>query len=225
MVRPRLLIMVVLVCVLTTLLSQLGMLHSDFLGLSVPLAATRHLSGVPSDAASRCFGAWQARALGEGATSIVAVNANRTTSLRGVLPSWLAVRGVSEVVLVEWGSPAEGSVLSSRSAEVLGLRAALADPRVRLVRAPRETEWNLARAYNLAVQMSRGETILKAGADTRTLRLSLSLSLTLPAPLARSRRWTPTHGSRPSSSSGSLWARASSCAAAVTARPTRTVAT
>ena len=42
-----------------------------------------------------------------------------------------------------------------------------AGPRVRLVRAPWETAWTLARAYNLAAQFARGATLLKVDADTR----------------------------------------------------------
>ena len=53
------------------------------------------------------------------------------------------MRGLHELVLVDWGSAPP---------LVLG-----ADPRLRLVRAPREREWNLARAYNLAAQFARGE--------------------------------------------------------------------
>ena len=86
---------------------------------------------------------------------------------------------MSEVVLAEWGSPAEGSVLSSRSAEV-GLRAALADPRVRSCA-------HRARPNELLGVPTRGADVSRrddpqGGRHTRTLRLSLSLSLTLPAP-------------------------------------------
>ena len=47
--------------------------------------------------------------------------------------------------------------------------------RVRLVSAPFEHEWNLARAYNLAARVATGHTLLKVDSDTylnpRFLRL------------------------------------------------------
>ena len=64
----------------------------------------------------------------------------------------LAAVRLHELVLVDWGSAPP---------LVLG-----ADPRLRLVRAPREREWNLARAYNLAAQFARGEYLLKVDSDT-----------------------------------------------------------
>ena len=38
--------------------------------------------------------------------------------------------------------------------------------RLRLVVAPLESEWNLARAYNLAAQVARGAVLLKVDSDT-----------------------------------------------------------
>jgi hypothetical protein len=72
-----------------------------------------------------------------------------------VLPSWLVVRGVSEILILEWGN----------ADAPLGPRLPR-DSRVRLVRAPLEREWNLARAYNLALQLARSERILKVDSDT-----------------------------------------------------------
>lgn len=77
---------------------------------------------------------------------------DRTAALLRVLPSWLAVHELDEIVLVDWGSPTPLQ------------RAQLPlDARLRLVTAPHEREWNLARAYNLAAQFARGAVLLKVG--------------------------------------------------------------
>lgn len=88
--------------------------------------------------------------------SLIAVSSNRTASLRRVLPSWVALQGVDELLLLDWAShpPLHTSLNPPK------------DRRLRLVSAPFETEWNLARAYNLAIQLARGELLLKLDADT-----------------------------------------------------------
>ena len=147
------------------LLQQLGWFHTGGAGLPLwprPLVRTV-LAGVPADGAERCFGA----ARGDG-TSLIAVSSNRTASLASVLPSWLAVRGLLEVVVVDWGSEPPLSLewlltLSGTNAS----SNASSGPRVRLVRARWETAWTLSRAYNLAAQFARGATLLKVDADTR----------------------------------------------------------
>ena len=88
------------------------------------------------------------------AVSLVAVVRDRAESLLRVLPSWARVAGVGELVLVDWGSSPPLRV---------ALRAhAFSDARLRLVHAPHEREWNLARAYNLAAMFARGETLTVA---------------------------------------------------------------
>ena len=147
------------------LLQQLGWFHTGGAGLPLwprPLVRTV-LAGVPADGAERCFGT----ARGDG-TSLIAVSSNRTASLASVLPSWLAVHGLLEVVVVDWGSEPPLSLewlltLSGANAS----SSASPGPRVRLVRARWETAWTLSRAYNLAAQFARGTTLLKVDADTR----------------------------------------------------------
>ena len=148
------------------LLQQLGWFH-DGSGAGLPLwprpVVRTVLAGVPADGAERCFGT----ARGEGA-SLIAVSSNRTASLASVLPSWLAGHGLLEIVVVDWGS--EPPLSLERLLTLEGANAssgASAGPRVRLVRAPWETAWTLARAYNLAAQFARGATLLKVDADTR----------------------------------------------------------
>ena len=91
------------------------------------------LSSLPPVVIARCLRGDPS--LPAGATSLVAVCANRTASLLSVLPSWLAVRGVHEILILEWG-PAD---------EALSARLPRGYARVRLVRAPAEREWKLAR--------------------------------------------------------------------------------
>ena len=79
---------------------------------------------------------------------IVAVR-DRHAALSRALPSWLAVDGLDELVIVDWGSSAP---LAPHVPD---------DPRIRLVVAPLEPEWTLSRAYNLAAQVARGAQLLK----------------------------------------------------------------
>ena len=89
------------------------------------------------------------------AVGIIAAAANRSESLLRVIPSWLATNEVSEVVLVDLVAVAAVSSLPLPT-----------DPRLRIVRAAGEFEWNLARAYNLALQLSNAEIVLKVDSDT-----------------------------------------------------------
>ena len=101
-----------------------------------------------------CFGA-----SGVGLThSLIVVVRDRSDALLRVLPSWLRVEGLEELVLVDWGShPTVASVLRQHG---------VADARLRQAAAPLESEWNLARAYNLAAQLAHGEVLLKVDSDT-----------------------------------------------------------
>jgi hypothetical protein len=137
----------VVVLVALGLLNQVGVLNA---GMRAPARARFQF---PSDVFTVCAGSVPSTRVD---VSIVVASCNRTASLLRVLPSWLALRGVAEVVMLDWGS-----LPPLRHA----LPAAL-DPRVRVIRAPLEREWNLARAYNLAIQLARGEIILKLDSDT-----------------------------------------------------------
>ena len=89
-------------------LNQAGILHLElhaswpgglaFLGQAGP----RALSGLPPGSAQICFG--PSAALPAGSTSLIAVSGNRSDALARALPGWLAVRGLHELVLVDWGS-------------------------------------------------------------------------------------------------------------------------
>ena len=139
--------------VLIGLLLQIGVLHSiaPLERLFLPIDDGRSLlNGVPPDLFARCAASQQRVAVG-----IIAAAANRSESLLRVIPSWLATNEVSEVVLVDWSSSPPVSSLPLPT-----------DPRLRIVRAAGEFEWNLARAYNLALQLSNAEIVLKVDSDT-----------------------------------------------------------
>ena len=137
----------VVVVVVFGLLNQVGLLNSSF------QTAVETSLELPAAVKSRCTGTAPPSAVG---VSIVAVSCNRTASLLRVLPTWLALRGVAEVLLLDWAS--EPAVHASLPTPL--------DPRVRLVRAPFETEWNLARAYNLAISLASRDVVLKLDSDT-----------------------------------------------------------
>ena len=104
--------------------------------------AAGQLCGVTPALREHCFGS--ARDDGSIQTSLVVVVRDRAEALLHVLPSWLQVQGLDELVLVDWGSrPGLASVLRRRGP---------ADTRLRQIAAPLEAEWNLGRAYNLAVR-------------------------------------------------------------------------
>lgn len=86
--------------------------------------------------------------------SIVAACQNRHSSLRKVLPTWLAIQSVRQIVLVDWSSnPPLQSVIPH------------IDPRLHIIRVQNESSWVLSRAYNLAANYSICATILRVDCD------------------------------------------------------------
>lgn len=94
--------------------------------------------------------------------TIVAACKDRATALEASLPSWRGVKGVTEIVLVDYGSqdPSEMSSL------VKGLpgNPNVAEVHVRMT--SKEAQWSISRAYNLAASLASGRTIVKADCDT-----------------------------------------------------------
>jgi hypothetical protein len=88
--------------------------------------------------------------------SLVAACRGRHEALRRTLPTWLALRHVNEVVIVDWSSepPLEGIVR-----EITG------NPRVKVVRVEGERDWVLSRAYNLAVGVAGRAEIVRTDCD------------------------------------------------------------
>lgn len=109
----------------------------------------------------------------DGGVAIVAACMNRQDTLRKVLPTWLAVDGVSHIVIVDWGSmPPLRSIVRPKR-----------DARVSLVRVYPEPAWVLSRAYNLAVNSTSCRHIVRTDCD-----YELSSDLLLAHDLNRTRR-------------------------------------
>lgn len=89
--------------------------------------------------------------------SIVTACKNRNDNLARVLPTWLALDDVSEVIIVDWTSdPPVQDTLSAQN---------LSDSRLRIIRVEDETEWCLSYAFNTGFRLARFDRILKADAD------------------------------------------------------------
>ncbi|GAB0498150.1 hypothetical protein MMPV_009491 [Pyropia vietnamensis] len=146
-------------------------------GLTMRLAAGKEAGSVPG-------------------TSLIAACMNRQDTLRKVLPSWAAVKGVDEVVLVDWSS---SPPLADVVADVLP-----GEDRVRVIRVEGEAQWVLSRAYNLA-----------AGASSRTNLLRVDCDYSLETNfLARHVLPPPSSSGSPSSDGGGSTATESSAARA-----------
>ena len=92
--------------------------------------------------------------------AILAACRDRLPFIRSALPTWLAVDGVAEIVVVDWTSQvplAEDPVIRSM-AEM--------DPRVHIVRVEGETSWALSRAVNVALRMASAERMIKLDCDS-----------------------------------------------------------
>ena len=92
--------------------------------------------------------------------SLVTAVMNRNDQLTKSLTNWLQVKGVEEVVVVDWSS--EPGVISSVLEPYPQLRD---DPRITVITVPRQTRWVLTRACNLAAFHSRGQYIMKLDSD------------------------------------------------------------
>eukprot|EP00178_Gracilaria_changii_P001045 TRINITY_DN1145_c0_g1_i4.p1 TRINITY_DN1145_c0_g1~~TRINITY_DN1145_c0_g1_i4.p1 ORF type:complete len:858 (+),score=111.63 TRINITY_DN1145_c0_g1_i4:4972-7545(+) len=94
----------------------------------------------------------------EQGVSVVAACKDRSQSLLQALPTWLAARGVHQVVLVDWSSsPTIASVLPSHVRR---------NPKLLLVTVQQQPQWILSTAYNLAVRIASRSTIMKLDCDT-----------------------------------------------------------
>lgn len=90
-------------------------------------------------------------------TSLIAACRNRQDSLRKVLPSWAAVEGVDELVLVDWSS---SPPLADVVADTLP-----GEHRMRVLRVEEESQWVLSRAYNLAAGAATRADLLRVDCD------------------------------------------------------------
>lgn len=107
-------------------------------------------------------------------TSLVSACMDRLSSLQKSLPTWLAVEGLDEIVLVDWGN--EESVLPH--VEMLYHETKLPVeklPAVVHVSVPFERKWVLSRAFNLGLAVSKGKFIIKADCDSLLVKNFLQL--------------------------------------------------
>lgn len=87
--------------------------------------------------------------------SIVAACMNRHETLAKVLPTWLAVRGVDEIVIVDWTSdPPLRSIVNLEQ-----------DSRLSLYRVNKESSWVLSRAYNVALNSTKCDYVIRTDCD------------------------------------------------------------
>lgn len=87
--------------------------------------------------------------------AIVAACMNRQGTLAKVLPTWLSVEGVHEVVIVDWCSdPPLKSIVQPEK-----------DPRLNLYRVNSEKSWVLSRAYNLALNKTKSNYVIRTDCD------------------------------------------------------------
>ncbi|CDF33884.1 unnamed protein product [Chondrus crispus] len=95
--------------------------------------------------------------LKEGVTLIAACK-DRASTLAKAVKSWTAVRGVHEVLLVDWSSDPPISYFTSKEL--------LDGERFTLVRVVGQTDWVLSRAYNLAARLASYSKLIKVDCDT-----------------------------------------------------------
>jgi hypothetical protein len=100
---------------------------------------------------------WSNPADGHSVT-VVAACKDRQETLRHAAESWRFVRGVSEIVLFDFGSAVALSSVISPSL--------LQDRRLVLASSTRQNGWILSRAYNAAIQLASSAIVLKVDCDT-----------------------------------------------------------
>lgn len=89
--------------------------------------------------------------------SIFSVSMNRTHNLIPAIETWVACKGVDEVVIVDWASTPP--LLDALPPHILS------NPKVILIRVSNEDKWVLTVAFNLAARMTTKDKILKVDAD------------------------------------------------------------
>ncbi|GAB0490953.1 hypothetical protein MMPV_002195 [Pyropia vietnamensis] len=96
--------------------------------------------------------------------SIVGVCMNRGSTLETSLTSWLAVKDVDEVVLVDWSSEPPLQAVVDKVVAAAPSSAA-AKRRLKVIRVEGETAWVLSRAYNLGIGASSYDKVLRTDCD------------------------------------------------------------
>lgn len=85
--------------------------------------------------------------------SLVTACKNRNECLKAVLPSWLSLKEVSEIIVVDWSSDTPLEDLKN------------IDRRIKVVRVENEKYYTPSQANNLGIQLSTGKNILRVDVD------------------------------------------------------------
>lgn len=88
--------------------------------------------------------------------SLVAVCMGRPETLKQTAKSWLNVKDVKEIILVDWSSPVPLEPI---------VRSIPGGERVRVIRVDGEETWVLSRAYNLAVRAASYANVIRTDCD------------------------------------------------------------
>lgn len=88
-------------------------------------------------------------------TSIVTAVKNRNENLRKTVPSWLKVRDVDEIIIVDWNS----------DEKVAPLFEDIDDPRLKIIRLEGYDGWRTCRAFNLAMRCATYDKMLRLDSD------------------------------------------------------------
>lgn len=90
--------------------------------------------------------------------SLIAACKDRTLTLSQAIWSWMSVRGIDEVVLVDWSS--NPAIIDDLPEEMLRFK------KMTLVRVTGQSDWVLSRAYNLAARVASYTRLMKVDCDT-----------------------------------------------------------
>lgn len=96
-----------------------------------------------------------AKAASKNGTSIACCCMDRNKNLLSSLGYWLKVKGVSEIVIVDWSS----------KEQLLNDIEAINDDRIKLIRVDGMLRWVLSWAYNLAISLTSYDKVLKIDSD------------------------------------------------------------
>lgn len=87
--------------------------------------------------------------------SLITAIKDRAESLESALATWINIRGISQIIIVDW---------SSRDTSIIE-KVARQDPRVLVARVENQIFFNHTRTKNLGVNLSDGEIIVITDAD------------------------------------------------------------
>ena len=159
-------------CVWSTVLALVALVFSAVLWLSLPYHRTQSVQvtlpiDLSASSASSAAQLWGSAALATPPDGVLPVHviascANRLSSLRSCLPSWLSVPEVSSVTVVDWGS-------EEPLHEKLRDHIERLDGKLRVVTLDEPLPWMLSTSVNLALHFlppHMPSTLLKLDCDT-----------------------------------------------------------